>query len=122
LYKFGIRYYDAATGRWTQRDPVGGSLTETVKGNPYVYAGDDPTNLADPSGRVNIPAQLFKACIEGAIGVDVGILITAALASVFSIAFAPITLGVLVIGAFGGCVGGVIMAAVGDILDQLIPS
>ena len=39
LYKFGIRYYDAATGRWTQRDPVGGSLLETVKANPYVYAG-----------------------------------------------------------------------------------
>jgi RHS repeat-associated protein len=50
LYKFGIRYYDATTGRWTQRDPVGGSLTETVKVNPYVYANDDPVNLVDPSG------------------------------------------------------------------------
>jgi hypothetical protein len=52
LYKFGIRYYDAATGRWTQRDPVGGSLTETVKGNPYVYAGDDPINETDLSGAM----------------------------------------------------------------------
>ena len=30
LYKFGIRYYDPAIGRWTQRDPVGGSLQETT--------------------------------------------------------------------------------------------
>ncbi len=34
LYKFGIRYYDATTGRWTQRDPVGGSLQETTKVKP----------------------------------------------------------------------------------------
>ncbi len=48
LYKFGIRYYDATTGRWTQRDPVGGSLAETTKANPYVYANDDPVNMVDP--------------------------------------------------------------------------
>ncbi len=63
LYKFGIRYYDAATGRWTQRDPVGGSLLETVKANPYVYAGDDPVNNVDPSGRDFIAcyAAIFAA-------------------------------------------------------------
>ena len=63
LYKFGIRYYDAATGRWTQRDPVGGSLTEMVKVNPYVYAGDDPVNEVDPSGRDGIAcyAAIFGA-------------------------------------------------------------
>ncbi len=49
LYKFGIRYYDPAIGRWTQRDPVGGSLQETTKVNPYVYT-DDPVNQTDPSG------------------------------------------------------------------------
>jgi RHS repeat-associated protein len=26
LYKFGTRYYDPTLGRWTQQDPVGGSL------------------------------------------------------------------------------------------------
>ena len=51
LYKFGIRYYDPTTGRWTQRDPVGGSLQETTKANPYVYAANDPVNEVDPSGR-----------------------------------------------------------------------
>jgi hypothetical protein len=51
LYKFGIRYYDPTTGRWTQRDPVGGSLQELVKANPYVYAGNNPVNNVDPTGR-----------------------------------------------------------------------
>ncbi len=50
LYKFGIRYYDPSTGRWTQRTPVGGSLQETTKANPYEYAGDDPVNVTDTSG------------------------------------------------------------------------
>jgi RHS repeat-associated protein len=26
LYTFGTRYYDPSLGRWTQQDPVGGSL------------------------------------------------------------------------------------------------
>ena len=50
LYKFGIRYYDPTTGRWTQRDPVGASLQELTKANPYMYANDDPVNNVDPSG------------------------------------------------------------------------
>ncbi len=29
---------------------MGGSLQETTKPNPYVYAGDDPVNRVDPSG------------------------------------------------------------------------
>ncbi len=61
LYKFGIRYYDATTGRWTQRDPVGGSLAETTKLNPYVYAGDDPINETDLSGQC--PVCLVLAAI-----------------------------------------------------------
>ncbi|GCE13356.1 RHS repeat-associated core domain-containing protein [Tengunoibacter tsumagoiensis] len=51
LTKFGIRYYDPTVGHWTQRTPVGGSLQETLKGNPYGYADDNPVNEVDPSGR-----------------------------------------------------------------------
>jgi RHS repeat-associated protein len=50
LTKFGIRYYNPDTGRWTQRTPVGGSLQETLKANPYVYAANDSVNEIDPSG------------------------------------------------------------------------
>ncbi|GCE25991.1 type IV secretion protein Rhs [Dictyobacter alpinus] len=52
LIKFGIRYYDVRFNRWTQRTPVGGSLQETLKANPYTYADDNPVNEVDPSGAV----------------------------------------------------------------------
>ena len=55
IYKFGIRYYDPTTGRWSQATPVGGSLKETLKANPYEYAGDNPVNVVDPSGALWIP-------------------------------------------------------------------
>ena len=50
LYKFGIRYYDPTLGRWTQQDPLGGSLFDPSTGNRYSYANNDPTNLTDPTG------------------------------------------------------------------------
>lgn len=31
--------------------PVGGSLQEMTKANPYVCTADDPVNVVDPSGR-----------------------------------------------------------------------
>jgi RHS repeat-associated protein len=49
LYKMGQRYYDPATGRWTQRDPLDNAL-DTHGWNRYDYAGDDPVNSVDPSG------------------------------------------------------------------------
>ncbi len=33
LYKFGTRYYDPQLGRWTQKDPVGGSVGKIGSGN-----------------------------------------------------------------------------------------
>jgi RHS repeat-associated protein len=50
LYKIGARYYQPAHGRWTQLDPLdhAGDLRQA---NRYGYAGDDPINLTDPSGK-----------------------------------------------------------------------
>jgi len=46
LVRFGARDYEAQTGRWTTKDPIGfGGRT-----NLYEYAGADPINLTDPSG------------------------------------------------------------------------
>ncbi|WP_149401827.1 RHS repeat-associated core domain-containing protein, partial [Dictyobacter arantiisoli] len=50
LTKFGIRYYDPQFGRWTQATPIGGSLQEALKANPYVYADNSPVNETDTSG------------------------------------------------------------------------
>ena len=54
LYKFGIRYYDSRTARWTQRTPIAGGPQETTKANPYEYAGDNPVNEVDPNGRCSV--------------------------------------------------------------------
>jgi RHS repeat-associated protein len=45
----GKRYYDPYARRWTQPDPIDirGSLTSA---NKFIYVGDDPVNLVDPSG------------------------------------------------------------------------
>ncbi len=49
LVKFGERYYDASTGRWTQQDVIDNPLGLTGW-NRYDYAGDDPVNSTDRSG------------------------------------------------------------------------
>ncbi len=50
LTKFGVRYYDPSCGRWTQLDPLT-HLLDLREGNRYAYAGSDPINSADPSGK-----------------------------------------------------------------------
>ena len=49
VVRFEARDYDPATRRWTQKDPIrfGGGW------DLYVYAGDDPINGSDPSGRLD---------------------------------------------------------------------
>src|SRR5664279_253555 len=50
LLKFGARYYDPSLGRWTQRHPIAGSIANPNAMDRYVYAGDSPVNMTDPSG------------------------------------------------------------------------
>ncbi|MCI0635292.1 MAG: hypothetical protein L0206_15475 [Actinobacteria bacterium] len=47
LVRFGVRDYDAETGRWIRPSPVcfGGG-----EANLYLYAGGDPVSRVDPSG------------------------------------------------------------------------
>jgi len=46
LVRFGARDYDAESGRWTTKDPLGFG----GGANAYRYVGDDPVNVSDPSG------------------------------------------------------------------------
>lgn len=45
------RYYDPSTGRFISRDPINGTLTNAQTQNPYAYAGNNPINNSDPSGK-----------------------------------------------------------------------
>lgn len=45
--RFGIRDYDASTGRWTAPDPMHIGLSDF---NLYAYCTNDPVNHTDPSG------------------------------------------------------------------------
>lgn len=49
LTRFGARDYDPVTGRWTAQDPLRFDGGQT---NLYVYVGNDPVNLSDPSGLI----------------------------------------------------------------------
>ena len=51
MLKYGTRYYMPDLMRWTQPDPVMGKLSSPMTLNPYSYAGCNPTNFVDPSGR-----------------------------------------------------------------------
>jgi RHS repeat-associated protein len=65
LTRFGLRDYDAETGRWTTKDPVrflGGS-------NLYVYAGNDPVAKIDPAGT-----ELVLAVVGAVAGAGVNAL------------------------------------------------
>jgi RHS repeat-associated protein len=50
LTRFGVRDYDAETGRWTARDPIRFSGRDT---NLYEYVLNDPVNRMDPSGLLS---------------------------------------------------------------------
>jgi RHS repeat-associated protein len=51
LTKFGRRWYDPNTGRFTQQDSVN-LIGDPRIGNRYAFAGDNPVNYADPSGNL----------------------------------------------------------------------
>ncbi|WP_337288533.1 RHS repeat-associated core domain-containing protein [Candidatus Methylomirabilis sp.] len=48
LVRFGARDYDAETGRWTAKDPIGFGGGDT---NLYGYVLNDPVNFVDPNGQ-----------------------------------------------------------------------
>ena len=47
LVHHGARYYDAALGRWTTKDPIG---LHSRSANLYAYCGNDPVNGVDRLG------------------------------------------------------------------------
>ncbi|MBZ5558675.1 MAG: PASTA domain-containing protein [Acidobacteriia bacterium] len=59
LYYLRARYYQPTTGRFTAQDPSDGNPLTPITLHKYLYAGCDPVNKSDPSGRffcVSTPA------------------------------------------------------------------
>jgi RHS repeat-associated protein len=59
LYYLRARYYNPATGRFLSRDPEDGVPTEPATLHKYDYAGSDPVNAMDPTGRSSMVEYLL---------------------------------------------------------------
>ncbi len=68
LTRFGYRDYDAQTGKWTAKDPIGFNGGDT---NLYGYVLGDPVDFVDPRGK-NAGAILVGGAIVVGIAVAVG--------------------------------------------------
>jgi RHS repeat-associated protein len=49
FYDLGARYYDPTSGRFLSADPLGNTSSTSL----YDFAGGDPVNFFDPTGRCN---------------------------------------------------------------------
>ena len=101
LTNFRMRWYDAVTGRWLSKDPIGlsGGL------NLYVFCRNDPICLQDPDGRI---AWLIGAGIGGVVGGVVG--------GIISLNNGGSFLG----GAIPGAIGGAITGGTFGLLSPLV--
>ncbi len=104
LVKFGTRYYNPNLGRWTQQDPVAGSLGNPDSLNRYLYAKDDPVSVVDPSGKQSANCY-FTLDLQGFfIGQELAGFVT-----IFT-AFVPGVAGTVAAAAtLGGLVGGALL-------------
>jgi RHS repeat-associated protein len=63
LYYLRARYYNPATGRFMSRDPLDGDPTDPQSLHKYLYAGGDPVNRIDPSGRADSIETIFTITV-----------------------------------------------------------
>jgi RHS repeat-associated protein len=63
LYYLRARYYNPATGRFLSRDPLDGNAIDPQSLHKYLYAGGDPVNRLDPSGRAASIETIFTTTV-----------------------------------------------------------
>ena len=59
-FLFGVRFYDPGQGVWVQQDSLDAPF-DPVNANRYAYAGADPVNNYDPTGRLMVDAGFCMA-------------------------------------------------------------
>lgn len=62
LTRFGVRDYEASSGRWTAIDPM---LYDSGQGNLYAYVNNNPVQLRDPCGLFCIGASAYAGAGGG---------------------------------------------------------
>jgi RHS repeat-associated protein len=60
---YSARYYNPSTGRFLSRDPLDGDPTDPQSLHKYLYAGGDPVNRIDPSGRADSIETIFTITV-----------------------------------------------------------
>jgi RHS repeat-associated protein len=63
LVRFGARDYEAETGRWLKKDPIG---FDGGQANLYTYAGNDPVNNQDAQGTLDW-STCMRDCMREAV-------------------------------------------------------
>jgi RHS repeat-associated protein len=99
LYAFPARLYDPYLGRFYGNDPA------SQYPSPYLYAGGDPANMVDPTGRFSIGA--FFAIVAGIAALAVGVALIVASAGAATPAVAALY------GVGGGALAGAGIAGAG---------
>lgn len=105
LNMMGVRWYSSTAKRFLSEDPYFGTILRPRSVNRYTYAGSDPINFHDPSGKI------FNL-IGAAVGAVVGVVVQGVsdiIAGEFSGPEAYIG------AAIGGFVGGLIVTSTGCI-------
>ncbi|BDZ48624.1 hypothetical protein GCM10025867_08650 [Frondihabitans sucicola] len=108
LVKFGIRWYEAATGTWTQRDTLDAPL-DPSNANRYQFAGGDPINGQDPTGLASALRCTINNGITAVSGaIAGGAALYAAVTAPADVFVAPTanTAGALTVAAVAGAVSG----------------
>lgn len=104
--KYGARWYDPTTGRWTQQDTLDAPL-DPLNANRYAFAANDPINNSDPLGLNvlgEIAGQAIGAAVSGLGSFGLGLVTKTPVGFVAG----------AVIGCAGGAIGGAISSGSED--------
>ena len=106
-YYFRARYMDPRIGRFLQKDPSPGALSVPMSVvNGYVYAGNSPFGLFDPSGMSFL--ETVRDIVVGAVAAWVASMVVAALvvSNVLTGGVAGVIEGAIIGAVVGAVVGG----------------